>query len=78
MRQETEQEDCELRDESGNRTGGLRTERCDRKENRRIANREVSQETEQEDCELRDETGNRTGGLRTERCDRKENRRTAN
>jgi hypothetical protein len=27
MRQETEQEDCEQRDEIGNRTGGLRTER---------------------------------------------------
>jgi hypothetical protein len=60
MRQETEQEDCELRDVTGKRTGGLRTERLDRKQNRRIANWEMWQETEQEGCEQIEGTGNVT------------------
>ena len=70
-RQKTEQEDCvqgdelggtgnrtgglEQRDETENRTGGLRTERRDRKQNRRIANRELRQKTEQVDCVQGDE-----------------------
>ena len=44
--QETEQEDCEQRDETGN--------------NRWIVNREMRQETEQEDFKQRDESGDRT------------------
>jgi hypothetical protein len=39
--------------ETGKRTGGLRTERRIRKQNRWIANREMRQEIEEEDCEQR-------------------------
>ena len=85
MSQETEQEDCEERDDTWNGTGSLRRERWYRKQNRRIAKkqnkrfakREMIQETERRIAK-RDDTGNRTGGLRTERWVRKQNRRIAN
>ena len=66
MRQETEQENWnrEMRRET---KGGLRTALSVRKQNRRIARREMIHETEQEVCEERNDTGNRTGGLRRER-----------